>query len=225
MARLYPHRRAVARVDNKRLALGLPAWESVALAVCSDLVSFMQPECFEPLIDALTTFLTITDQPMEHKLFILSAENGPLKPVYGANIHLLQESKLEEYLGIRRRYILGCIETAGESDDGAPVGLDRASLYELYNGYTSWYIRACIGQNRYFDILQFLYKELESYQAPSILTSLLRSLVLYNNLFLLESRESIAERLAQYSDMIGVDNSAQLQSWLDFSPEGIRAPR
>jgi hypothetical protein len=191
--------------------------------VCSDLLKTAQMAHIIHLIELFTKAIATPILDKSHKFNILNAENAVLKDKFTDAIRMMPENKAKETLDVRKTLVLSELRALNEVEDkkDAENAKKRETLYNVLIHYIRSEIDVLIANNKFIDILKFLYQELEENSNKQVIAALLNNLVIYNNLFLLERKEAIRERVVRYRTLIGEEKYAQLNEMLNFSPEKV----
>jgi len=191
--------------------------------VCSDLLKSARIAHIISLVELFTKAIATPNLDKSHKFNILNAENTVLKEKFTDAIRIMPENKAKAALDIRNSLAFSELQALNQAEEKADTENEktRESLCKILIKYIRCRIEVLIANNKFIDIFQFLYEELEENDDKQIITALLNNLVLYNNLFLLERKEAIRETLAEHRSLIGEEKYAQLDEMLKFSPEKV----
>jgi len=210
--------------SGERRSVSLGEMSNTLLAeVCSDLLKSAYIAHIISLVELFTKAIATPSLDKRHKFNILNAENTVLKEKFTDAIRMMPEEKAKEALDIRKSLAFSELQTLNQAEEKADAENEknRESLYNILSKYIRCRIEVLIANNKFIDIFQFLYEELEENDDKQIITALLKNLVINNNLFLLERKEAIREVVAEHRSLIGEEKYAQLDEMLNFSPEKI----
>ena len=189
--------------------------------VCSDLLKSAHTDHFVSLVDLFTRAIATPSLEKHHKFNILNAENTVLNEKFFDTIRLLPEQKAKETLDVRESLVRSELRSLEQAEKNDENGKNRESLNNILIRYIRGRIEVLIAHNKFVDIFQFLHKSLDEYDDQQIINSLLHYLVIYNNLFLVEPKENIRERVVEYRSLIGEKKYTLINEMLNFSPEKI----
>ena len=209
---------------GERRSISLGEMSNTLLAeVCSDLLKSAHIAHIIGLIELFTKAIATPSLDKSHKFNILNAENMVLKEKFTDAIRMMPEKKAKEALDIRRNLAFSELQALNRPEDktDSENEKNRESFYNLLSKYIRCRIDVLIANNKFIDIFQFLYEELEENDDKQIITALLNNLVIYNNLFLLERKATIRETVAGCNSLIGEEKYTQLDEMLNFSPEKV----
>jgi hypothetical protein len=209
---------------GERRSVSLGEMSNTLLAeVCSDLLKSAHITHIISLVELFTKAIATPSLDKSHKFNILNAENTVLKEKFTDAIRMMPEKKAKEAIDIRKSLAFSELQALNQAQDktDAESEKNRESLYNILIKYIRCRIEVLIANNKFIDIFQFLYEELEENDDKQIITALLNNLVIYNNLFLLERKEAIRETVAGYRSLIDEEKYAQLDEMLNFSPEKV----
>jgi hypothetical protein len=212
--------------DGEKRSVSLGEMSSALLSdVCTDLLKGAHTGHFMSLVDLFTCAIATPSLEKHHKINILNAENTVLNEKFFDAIRELPEQKANDALDVREQLVLSelrSLEQAQKTDE------DQKNILSLNNilvRYIRGRIEILIAQNKFLDIFQFLYQSLDKYHDTGgdqqVINTLLHSLVIYNNLFLVEPKENIRERVVECRGVIGEVKYIVLDEMLNFSPERI----
>ncbi len=191
------------------------ACEEMLKNICSDLSKSLTQSILMELLAIFNKALESKHFSDKHKLSIINAENATIQDKIKCGLRIGPESLAEEYYSLRRKIVLHSI-------GNDQVGLDVEGAYKLYDYYIRETTRVFIAKNKIVDGLRFLENELSNNVADNRATEMLvKNLILYNNLFFLESRETISELAERKDSQIGDENRKIIKEWLDFSPDKV----
>jgi hypothetical protein len=191
--------------------------------VCSDLLKNSNISHIIDLIWLFTKAIGTPGLDKSHKLNIINAENTVLKERFTDAIRMMAEKRAKEALDVRKSLALAELHAFDRANDKANVENEknRDTLYNILTKYIRCEIDLLIANNKFIDIFQFIYDELEEYDDKHLVTFLLNYLVIYNNLFLLERKDTISEKMEEYSSFISEEKSTLLNEMLNFSPDKV----
>jgi hypothetical protein len=175
------------------------------------------------LVELFTKAIATPSLDKSHKFNILNVENTVLREKFANAIRMMFENKAKEALDVRKNFILSELRTLDESEgeEKAINGRKKETIYNLLIYYIRNEIDVLIANNKFIDVIRLLYQKLEEKRDKRVMVALLHSLVSYNNLFLLERKEAIREKVVGYRTLIGEDKYVQLNELLNFSPEKV----
>ncbi len=209
---------------GERRSISLGEMSNTLLAeVCSDLLKSAHIAHIISLVELFTKAIATPGLDKSHKFNIINAENMVLKERFTDAIRMMPEKKAKEALDIRKNLAFSELQALNRPEDktDAENEKNRESLYNILSKYIRCRIDVLIANNKFIDIFQFLYEELEENDDKQIITAFLNNLVIYNNLFLLERKATIRETVAGYHSLIGEEKYTQLDEMLNFSPEKV----
>ena len=191
--------------------------------MCSDLLKSARIVHLIDLIWLFTRALETPSLDKSHKFNIINAENTILKEKLSNAIRVMTEKNAKEAINVRKSFVSKELQALNSSEDKTNVEneKDREVLKNILIKYIRCNIDLLIANNKFIEIFKFIYEELEKYDDKHLVTSLLNYLVEYNNLFLLERKESIKEKIEQYRNNIGEKKYTLLDGMLNFSPDKI----
>lgn len=214
--------------DGEKRSVSLGEISNTLLSdVCTDLLKSGHTGHFMSLVDLFTSAIATPSLEKHHKINILNAENTVLNEKFFDAIRELSEQKANEAIDIREQLVLSelrLLEQAQKTDENQK---NIVSLNNILVRYIRGRIEVLIAQNKFVDIFQFLYQSLDTYFETGgegdqqVINMLLHCLVIYNNLFLIEPKENIRERVVECRSVIGEEKYIMLDEMLNFSPERI----
>jgi len=172
------------------------------------------------LIELFTRAIATPNLDKRHKLNILNVENKVFNEIFSDAIRLMPENKAIEALDVRQKLVFSELKELKRAQVKSKYK-NIESFNNIISKYIQYRIDVLIANNKFIDIFQFLYEEIEKKDDESIIATLLEYLVIYNNLFLLERKEDIRETVSEYRSLIGEEKYAILNEMLNFSPEKI----
>lgn len=191
--------------------------------VCSYLLKTANSDNYNSLIELFTRALLSQSLEKRHKFNIINAENNILKERFSDALLMMPEERVDEVLQVRKKLVYSELsELAQTTNSSRSYGDENIeALYGFVFRYVWCKINALIAKNKFVDVFQFLYNELEAAEDQKIVVSILNYLVLNNNLFLLEKKETIQDKIVEKKTLIGEENYEHLEEALRFSPEKI----
>lgn len=208
--------------ERRSVSLGEMS-DTLLVEVCSDLLKSAHITHIISLVELFTKAIATPSLDKRHKFNILNTENTVLKEKFTDAIRMMSEEKAKEALDIRKSLAFSELQVLNQAKGKADSENEknRESLYNILFKYIRCRIDVLITNNKFIDIFQFLYEELEENDDKQIITALLNNLVINNNLFLLERKEAIRETAAERRSLIGEEKYAQFDEMLNFSPEKV----
>ena len=182
---------------------------------------------FINIVDLFTRAIATPSLEIQHKINILNAENTVLDEKFFDAIRELSEQKANDVLDVREHLVLSELRPLKQSQKTDKNQKYIVSLNNILVRYIRGRIDLLITQNKFVDIFKFLYQKLDAYIETwsegdqQVIDMLLHYLVIYNNLFLIEPKENIRERVIECRDVIGEEKYTTLHEMLNFSPEKI----
>ena len=189
--------------------------------VCTDLLKSAHTDHFMTLVDLFTSAIATPSLETRHKINILNTENTVLNEKFFDAIRQLPEQKANDALHGREQLVLSELRSLKQAEKTDESQKNIESFNNILVRYIRGRIEVLIAQNKVVDIFRFLYESLDKYDDQQVINMLLHYLVIYNNLFLVEPKENIRERLVEYESVIGEEKYAVLDEMLNFSPEKI----
>ncbi len=191
--------------------------------ICKDLLKSARLDHIISLIELFSSALVTPSLERDHKLSILNAENTVLKDVFSLALRKMPESMAKAAIDVRLNFAIQELSDL-EKNDAETTEIreeNKKAFNEVIAKYIQYKIDILISNNKFVDIFQFLYVELENHHAEQTIVSLLHNLIVYNNLFLLERKDTIRDELEEHRRLIGDDKYAVLDDMLNFSPADI----
>lgn len=214
--------------DGEKRLVSLGEMSNTLLSdVCTDLLKSGHTGHFIGLVELFTRAIATPSLENHHKINILNAENTILNEKFFDVIRELSEQKANEVLDVREQLVLSelrSLEQAPKTDENQKI---IVSLNNILVRYIRGRIEVLIAQNKFVDIFKFLYQSLDTYfekgieSDQQVINMLLHCLVIYNNLFLVEPKENIRERVIECGSVIGEAKYTVLDEMLNFSPEKV----
>lgn len=214
--------------DGEKRLVSLGEMSNTLLSdVCTDLLKSGHTGHFIGLVELFTRAIATPSLENHHKINILNAENTILNEKFFDVIRELSEQKANEVLDVREQLVLSelrSLEQAPKTDENQK---NIVSLNNILVRYIRGRIEVLIAQNKFVDIFKFLYQSLDTYfekgieSDQQVINMLLHCLVIYNNLFLVEPKENIRERVIECGSVIGEAKYTVLDEMLNFSPEKV----
>lgn len=191
--------------------------------VCSELMKSGHITHIARLIDLFTDAIATPNLEKYHKFNIINAENAVLNERFTDAIRMMLEKKAKKAIYIRKSLAFSELQSLDQLKDTADEIKEqqRTSLCNIIIKYIQCQIDILIANNKFIDIIQLLYEDLKINTDKQIIIPLLRNLVICNNLFLLERKETIREKVADFISIIGKDEYDLFDQMLNFSPENI----
>lgn len=191
--------------------------------VCSELLKSAHINHIVSLIKIFTAAITTPSLHKNHKFSIINAENTVLHEKFTDAIRMIPEKKAKEAIDVRKSLAFSELQSLDQvkvNADGKE-GQNKQSLCNILIKYIQCRIDILIANNKFSDIFQLLYEELRINNDKQIIIVLLNYLVVYNNLFLLERKETIREKVAEFLNIISKEEYDQFDVMLNFSPDKI----
>jgi hypothetical protein len=181
--------------------------------IASDLKKVIDIEHFEMLFDLFTAAIEDGSLDVEYKLVVLDTENVNLHKEYDYFLKLLPETKSLEGLKIRKSFVL---EMIGSPPPDIPEE-NRSALFNLHHFYVKSIARILISKNRFSEVLQYLYEELDGTKESAIITNTIFDIIAYNKLLVLERQETIQEKIDEVYPLIEDNKKEQIAEAMRFS--------
>jgi hypothetical protein len=214
--------------DGEKRSISLGEMSYTLLSdVCTDLLKSGHTGHFINIVDLFTRAIATPSLEIQHKINILNAENTVLDEKFFDAIRELSEQKANDVLDVREQLVLSELRSLEQSQKTIKNQKDIVSLNNILVRYIRGRIDLLITQNKFVDIFKFLYQKLDAYidtwseGDQQVIEMLLHCLVIYNNLFLIEPKENIRERVIECRNLIGEEKYTTLHEMLSFSPEKI----
>lgn len=190
---------------------------------CSDLLNKAHSAHIIHLIDLFTRAMATPSLDKRHKFNILDTEDTVLKERFNEAIRMMPEEKAKEALDTRKNLIFTELRALNREGDKTYTENERnrGSLHDILIRWIQCRIDVLIANNKLIDIFKFLYSEIKENHDKKIITALLHNLVIYNNLFSFERKETIRDVLADCRGILGEEKYAQLNEMVNFSSHKI----